>query len=97
MTSKKAPKKTTVSLGSALDIANASALKTRLENALAKSLSVTLIGDKVERADTAGLQLIYSFIKQVEHQGCKVSWQKPSDNLIQSSEVLGMSEQLSLA
>ena len=97
MTSKKAAKKTTVSLGTALDIVNASSLKARLENALAKNLSVTLVGDKVERADTAGLQLIYSFIKKVEQQGCKVTWQKPSDNLIQSSEVLGMSEQLSLA
>ena len=89
-------KKTTVSLGHALDIQNASALKSRLENALSKSLPVVLVSDKVEKADTAGLQLIYSFIKEVENQGRDVSWQKPSDSLIQASETLGLSEKLYL-
>lgn len=90
-------KKTTVSLGHALDIVNASSLKNRLESAIAKSLPVVLVSDKVEKADTAGLQLIYSFIKEVESQGRDVSWQKPSDNLIQASEILGLSEKLYLA
>lgn len=90
-------KKTTVSLGQSLDIAHVSALKTRFENALLKDLPVVLVSDKVEKTDTAGLQLIYSFIQEVENQGRDVSWQKPSDSLIQASEILGFTEKLYLA
>ncbi|WP_196137319.1 lipid asymmetry maintenance protein MlaB [Aliikangiella sp. G2MR2-5] len=89
-------KKTTVSLGGALDIMNVAGLKARLEGALAKNLSVVLISDKVEKADTAGLQLIYAFIQKVEKNGYRVNWQKPSDALIQASEILGMQEALYL-
>lgn len=89
-------KKTTVSLGAALDIAHASGLKARLVSALGKNMSVTLVSDKVERADTAGLQLIYAFIKKVEQQGNKVQWQKPSDALINASEILGLHNELQL-
>jgi anti-anti-sigma regulatory factor len=89
-------KKTTVSLGTALDIMHASSLKIRLASALAKDRSVVLISDKVEKADTSGLQLIYAFIKQVESQGNEVSWQKPTDRLFQASEILGLSQALHL-
>ena len=89
-------KKTTVSLGSALDIMHASGLKTRLASALAKNLPVVLVSDKVEKADTAGLQLVYAFIKKAESQGNEVSWQKPSDMLYQASELLGLCQALKL-
>ena len=89
-------KKTTVSLGNALDIMHASALKTRLTTALAKNMPVVLISDKIEKADTAGLQLIYAFIKKVELQGSTVTWQKPSDMLYQACEILGMSNAIKL-
>jgi len=86
--------KTTVSLGSALDIMNASSLKERLTGALDKKSHIVLISDKVERADTAGLQLIYSFKKEIESQQKKLSWQKPSDALLGACEALGMSDAL---
>ncbi len=88
--------KTTVSLGSALNIMNVSGLKTRLAAALSKNLQIVLISDKIEKADTAGLQLIYSFIVKAKEQGNSVSWQKPSDALFQACETLGMSEALCL-
>ena len=86
--------KTTVSLGSALDIMHASGLKERLAAALEKKSHIVLISDKVERADTAGLQLIYAFKQEVAAQNKEMSWQKPSDNLLAACEVLGMSEAL---
>ena len=86
--------KTTVSLGTALDIMHASGLKERLSVALDKKSHIVLISDKVERADTAGLQLIYSFKKEVESQQKELSWQKPSDALLGACEVLGMSDAL---
>ena len=89
-------KKTTVSLGNALDIMHASGLKTRLTTALAKNMPVVLISDKIEKADTAGLQLIYAFIKKVEHNGHSITWQKPSATLYQACELLGMSQAIKL-
>lgn len=90
-------KKTTVNIGSALDIMHVSTLKERLFKASAKNLPVVLVCDKVEKADTAGLQLIYAFIRQIENQGHQVSWQKPSEILIQVSQALGMQQALYLS
>ncbi|MDH5433574.1 MAG: STAS domain-containing protein [Gammaproteobacteria bacterium] len=90
-------KKTTVSLGNALDIASVSELKKRFENALTKDLPVTLSANKVEKADTAGLQLAYAFVKKVEANGHDINWQSPSDVLVQTSEILGMQEHLNLS
>ncbi len=89
-------KKTTVSLGTALDIAHASSLKSRLVTALTKNIPVQLTSDKVERVDTAGLQLIFAFIKKAETQGNSVHWYKPSDALINASEILGLQSELKL-
>ena len=86
--------KTTVSLGSALDIVNVGTLKPRLQTALEKKPHVVLIADKVERADTAGIQLIYSFMHSAKQRDVTVTWQKPSANLIESIEKLGMTEAL---
>jgi len=89
--------KTTVSLGSALDIMHANALKERLQTALQKKQShIVLISDKVERADTAGLQLIYAFKTAVEGEQKQFSWQKPTDALINACKMLGMSKALAL-
>ncbi len=88
--------KTTVSLGSALDIVHVSALKERLSAALEKKPHIVLIANKVERSDTAGLQLIYAFKKEVEQRGKQLSWQKPSEKLILASNTLGMTEVLNI-
>lgn len=88
--------KTTVSLGSALDIMHASGLKERLQAALGKKDNIVLIADKVERADTAGLQLIYAFIQEVDNQGKNISWQKPTNELMQACEVLGLCDALQI-
>lgn len=89
-------KKTTVSLGNALDIMNVSGLKARLSSAMEKKLTVVLIADKIDKVDTAGIQLIYAFIKKIEQQDNTVVWQKPSDTLLQISETIGMREHLNL-
>lgn len=88
--------KTTVSLGSALDIMHASGLKDRLKASLAKKPNIVLISDKVERVDTAGLQLLYAFKQEVESKKKNLSWQKPSDALLHASESLGMTDALGI-
>ncbi|MFT6733182.1 MAG: anti-anti-sigma regulatory factor [Polaribacter sp.] len=88
--------KTTLNLGSALDIVNASTLKPRLMSALKKKPHIVLIADKVERSDTAGVQLIYSFLQCAKKKDLAVTWQKPSANLLDIAEKLGMSRDLEL-
>lgn len=88
--------KTTVSLGAALDIMHAAGLKERLDAALQKKPNVVLISDKVERADTAGLQLIYAFKRELTAQGKQMSWQKPTDSLITACQTLGMASALEI-
>lgn len=83
---------TTLNLGSALDIVHVGALKPRLLAALKKKPHVVLIADKVERSDTAGVQLIYSFIQYALEKDVAVTWQKPSDYLMDIVAKLGMSE-----
>lgn len=88
--------KTTVSLGTALDIMHASGLKERLVASLEKKAHIVLTSDKVERADTAGLQLLYAFKLEVEARKKQLSWQKPSDTLLHASESLGMADALGI-
>lgn len=88
--------KTTVSLGTALDIMHASGLKERLTAALEKKPHIVLLAEKVERADTAGLQLIYSFRQAVTASNKQMSWKKPSDALLQASDLLDLTAALGL-
>lgn len=88
--------KTTVSLGSALDIMHASSLKERLTASLEKKSQIVLISDKVERVDTAGLQLIYAFRLEAQARKKQVTWKGPSAALLKASDSLGMTSALEL-
>lgn len=90
--------KTTVSLGKALDIMHVDNLKGRLITARDKHKHIVLIADKIEKADTAGLQLIYSFIRSLAEldSDAGFSWQKPSTALLSSCNTLGMTKHLKL-
>jgi len=88
--------KTTLNLGSAIDIVHASTLKPMLMSALKKKPHIVLIADKVERSDTAGVQLIYSFLQCAKKKDLAVTWKKPSANLLDIAEKLGMSRDLEL-
>lgn len=90
-------KTTSISLGNALDIAHAADLKKRMQQALSKDLPVVLVADKVEKIDTAGIQLVYAFIDALQNKGEKVSWRKPSGLLLEMSQKLAIKEALVLA
>lgn len=89
-------KNTTVSLGKALDIEHAAIMKERLVAALKKKSRIVLVSDKVEKVDTAGLQLIYAFKLEVETLNKQLSWQKPSKVLKNACHALGMNEALNI-
>ncbi|MEE4246633.1 MAG: STAS domain-containing protein [Kangiellaceae bacterium] len=89
--------KTTVSCGQYLDIQHAAELKARLLKAVDKQPSqCVLTANKVERVDSAGLQLIYAFMKELDQMGTAVSWKQPTESLQTGAKLLGMTELLNL-
>lgn len=47
--------------------------------------NVTIDAEKVEDIDTAGLQLLLSFIKTVKGSGREVFWKSPSDTIVEAA------------
>lgn len=88
--------KTTVSCGTDLNIQNAQGLKERLIKALSKAPTCTLNGSKVERVDSAGMQLLIAFFKEAEQSNVTIKWQAPSESLIKAGRLLGVIEPLKL-
>lgn len=73
-----------------LDISRASDLHTALSKALKRKPPFVLDGSKVERIDTAGMQILAAFCHTIRHREIEFRWHKPSINLLKSTELLGM-------
>ncbi len=88
--------KTSFSCGEALDIVHAVALQNRLLKSLEKSSVIELKADAVQKADSAGLQLMAVLAREVEKTGGRLIWKKPSEPLITAARQLGMDTALGL-
>lgn len=87
--------KSTMTLPERLDISQANVIKDRMDKALAKNVAkIEVKADKVERADSAGIQLLLSFKAAVKEQGRELVLLKPSDELLIAAELLGSAELL---
>lgn len=88
--------KTTFSCGESLDVQQAEALYKRLQKCMEDSINIELKSDDVKKADTSGLQMIISLRKELNSLGGDIVWKKPSQELIQSAVLLGLTENLGL-
>ena len=88
--------KTSFSCGEYLDITQVSNLFGRLEKSLQKSANIELKADKVVKADTAGLQLFVALRREVTAMDGSLQWKSPSDGLVSSAKLLGLSGELGL-
>jgi ABC-type transporter Mla MlaB component len=77
-------------------VADASALKSGLAKLLEDSNMVTLDIDAVQRIDTAGLQVIATFVRERESQGRQVQWRGDAPALTAAARLLGLSSTLKL-
>ena len=57
---------------------------------------VTIDASSVEEIDTAGMQLVLSLVNQLHSQSLETQWQSPTEVLLQTADVLGMSDALAL-
>ncbi len=77
-------------------VADASSLKSELAKLVNATDVVTLDIGAVQRIDTAGLQLIATFIRERETNGRQVKWQGTAPVLTTAAQLLGLSALLKL-
>lgn len=79
-----------------LSIREAVDLKTQLGTLLESGRGVVLDASKVEKVDTSIMQLLTAFYRSADIQGIEVKWKNPSDYMLRSAELLGLSTPLGL-
>jgi ABC-type transporter Mla MlaB component len=77
-------------------VADAGALKSGLAKLLGEDATVTLDIGAVQRIDTAGLQVIATFVRERESQGRQVQWRGDAPALAAAAKLLGLSTILKL-
>jgi ABC-type transporter Mla MlaB component len=84
------------SIAAECTVADASSLKASLAKLLDDSGVVTLDVSAVQRIDTAGLQVIATFIRERESQGRQVQWHGHAPALSNAARLLGLGDFLKL-
>lgn len=80
-----------------LGIREAVDLKARLGKLLESGgREVALDASKVEKVDTAIMQLLTAFYRSAKAQGIEVKWKNPSEGMLRSAELLGLRAPLGL-
>ncbi|MBL4606461.1 MAG: STAS domain-containing protein [Pseudomonadales bacterium] len=85
-----------VELKAVVNITTISSLKSQLDDALEKSVDVVLMGENVEKVDTAALQLLAVFNEKLKSDGNSLRWEKPSDEVCNVAGLLGLQSAVSL-
>jgi len=85
-----------ITLGVNQDIEIINNLHGRLKKCAVKQVDVNLDAHKVKTIDTATLQLLSSFVRQVQKNGNTVNWQTPTVELVNSAGQIGMQQALLL-
>ena len=87
---------TEIQCNESLDISMAASLHRTLKEALESGVAVTLRADKVERADTAALQVLVAFMRAARARGITVFWNEPSAAVRRSAQLLGLAHELDI-
>ena len=86
----------TVQCGDVLDIAKVAEFHKQLKSALGKGGEVVLDAAELTRIDVTSLQLCAAFFNDAAARKVTAKWRTPSDSLIKSAGLLGLSRQLGL-
>ncbi len=88
--------KTAFAVAAECTVADAGSLKTGLAKLLEEPEPVTLDISAVQRVDTAGLQVIATFVRERESQGRQVQWLGEAAALANAARLLGLDTLLKL-
>jgi anti-anti-sigma regulatory factor len=89
------PQNSAVSLGDTLTIAEAASMHSDLMKRLGEKQTV-LDASALTRVDTAGLQLLASFVRTAEARGARIEWRGAQPALRESARRLGLEGALRL-
>lgn len=96
--SKAGPNKSSrITLEENLDIASAGKLHSKLMRSVDRGVDINLYAAKINTIDTAALQLLFASVKQVQDNGNVVKWHEPSEALLKSAALTGLSSYLGLS
>jgi ABC-type transporter Mla MlaB component len=79
-----------------IDITGATELKSKLVDALDDSSTIEINASGVDRIDTAGLQLLLSFVNHLKDIQRNHSWIAPAECLVNAALLLGIKDALEL-
>jgi len=79
-----------------IDISDAEKLLEDLRATLDSASQVEIDASKVERIDTAALQLFLAFILASQQQGLEVVWSGVSEPMLAAANILGIAEAMGL-
>lgn len=85
-----------VNCGDVLDISRAADFHQELKTALGKGGAIVLDAAEIERIDAAALQLCTALFRDAAARKVQAKWLTPSDALMRSAALLGLSQQLGL-
>tara|TARA_R110002050_G_scaffold268113_1_gene409976 strand:- start:25795 stop:26091 length:297 start_codon:yes stop_codon:yes gene_type:complete len=81
---------TVIDCGDTFDMANVADMYMRMLSHLAEDDLIQFNVSKVERIDTAAMQMIYAFSKEATQQGHILRWEGASDVFVRTAELLGV-------
>lgn len=84
-------------LDETLDISIINDLYNKLKDSTQQADAVEIDAGKVQRIDTATLQLLYSWYAAEKNKGTKISWKNTSGPFYQSARLLGLHKLLEIS
>ena len=78
------------------DISVVTDFKAMLQQSLAGGQAIVLDASKVERIDTAALQLLTALCQDSVTKGVEISWVNPSESLTYAAKLMGLESVLRL-
>ena len=87
----------TIECNANMDITTVENFHHQLEEVLNDGCSVVLDASKVERADSASLQMLYAFKQVLESHHLSLNWKSPSERMQESAHLLGLDEHLGMS
>jgi len=83
-------------LGSKCTIVRAEELHAKMESLLQTGHDVEIDASTVEQCDTAALQLLLAFHKELENLGRDLTWKSPTDATLSAAKLIGLDKPLGL-
>lgn len=85
-----------ITLDPVLGIQSAEKLQAKFVKSLARGADIKVIADRVDSIDSGALQLLLVLNREARSNDNQLLWQSPSDSLLATASLLGVSEELGL-